>query len=210
MKTVKYFFILLISLSACKDKPFTTTITGHVFNQAENKDYANGEILLVEFDNGIEGNSNVVGTAYTDANGNFSISFKCIKLRSYSVFTQPDNLVISGFEGYKGLIEGVDFKGNQIPSKIGLTCATKAFIVGDLIHNLGNDSMHFQFYHQHYAFVNPKTYIYTGEEIKGYEFAMASGSWVYVYDRFKNGVKTTEVDTFYLAPNSHTIKNIQY
>jgi hypothetical protein len=141
MKTATFLFVSLISLSACKDKPFTTTISGHVFNQAENKDYANGEILLVEFDNGIEGNSNVVGTAFTDANGNFSISFKCIKHRSYSVFMQPDNLLISGSQGYKSLKEGIDFRGNEIPEQIELTCATKASYNLKIVHDQGSDSM---------------------------------------------------------------------
>ena len=211
MKKAFIFFIFSIGiLFSCKDKPFQTTITGHVFNVAENTDYTNGEIILQEFDNGIEGNSRTVGTAFTDANGNFSITFKCMKSRLYSVFTEGDNLMVSSFEGYKNINESFNFKGNVIPSNVELTCATKAFLIGDLIHNQGSDSLIFQYYHIDYEFVYPRYYKYINEENQGYEISIASGKWVYRFDRYKNGVQTTEVDSFYLAPNSHVRKDLHY
>jgi hypothetical protein len=49
MKNLIQLLFLTAILLSCKEKAFKTTITGHVFNMAENTNYTDGEIILQEF-----------------------------------------------------------------------------------------------------------------------------------------------------------------
>jgi hypothetical protein len=201
-------FILIGMTLSCKNKAFKTTITGHVFNMAENTNYTDGEIILQEFDNGIEGNSKTVGTAYTDSQGNFSITFDCIKRRSYSVFTEGGNLMISGSKGYKTLQESKDFRGNEIPSSIELTCATKASYSVRIIHDLGSDSMCLETSHL-YLDTYAKGWYYGDEHFYPSSYT-GSGKRYFKWIKYKNGAVNIQLDTLYFPPAELTEIEVHY
>jgi hypothetical protein len=201
MKNILFIALFLVFIS-CKDKTKPATLTGHVWNQAENVNFANAKIILQEFDNAFEANSKVIATAFTDSQGNFSFNFNVNKNRSYSVFIDSDASNVFNSSLYPELDGQIDFKGSNIPNQVSLIVATKSYTSGGLIHDLGSDSLLYEYHHQ---YINRSfSKIYINEEFQSTEEStIASGNWIFKMTRYLNGAETVTIDTMNFLPNNH-------
>ena len=107
MKTLKYLIILLV-LFSCQDNETEKTISGNVFNLAENVPYADKKIVLRQYDCNLESNSKIIATTTTNQNGDFNLSYikKPCYTYSVSVDNSNDNLLVSS--NYPELKPGIE------------------------------------------------------------------------------------------------------
>lgn len=200
--------LVLFLISSCKENQTEMTLKGNAKNVGENKTYSNGLVLLEEYDSGILGTSKSVGSTQTDANGNFSFNYKFKSNKWYRVFLQSDKLLISGSKGYKDLEEGINFKGNNIPTKLELSCAIKTMYNVVFIHDEGSDSM---FYEN--SLLNIDNYASQWFYDDTYEYndsPTATGMRFFKTTKYKNGLSQTSIDTIYMEIGKVNLVEIHY
>lgn len=208
MKNYLIICLFLFVALACSKKR-QVNISGHVTDRSSNTDFKNVTVVLREYDNAFEANSQLLQTTQTDAYGKFNFNFKVIKRRNYKIYLDSDDeKVINSVLFSNNVHPSFEFSGSNAPSSVELSGTSKSYYSSNYIKDQSFDSLIFIKSHDIIGFYVSSTLInqnYTSTEVE-----VPSGIWKYTFKRYLNGVETIEEQTLNFEIGQHYTLDVHY